>query len=205
MTRHLSLLAALCLAAPLAAQPVVPLSYTLTPGEGQLQGGSFNYFDETGQQLIDGVLGVDSWAANLGNGAAYEWVGWRLANPVATFTFAQAQTITQVRVGINNQQTGGVFGPTFASFAGTDFNLTGNEVTPGTRGWLTLDGSWTGDQFTLSLADIGDARWIFVDEVEFIGTPNGEVPEPATFGLLATGVIGLAVVRRRARRDVRRT
>jgi hypothetical protein len=49
---------------------IVPLNYTATPGQGQTQGGTYNYFDDTNNQLIDGILGVNDWTANLGNGAA---------------------------------------------------------------------------------------------------------------------------------------
>ena len=58
-----------------AQTSVVPSSYTATAGEGLAQGGNFNYFDNTGMQLTDGVTGVNDWTANLGNGSAYEWVG----------------------------------------------------------------------------------------------------------------------------------
>ncbi|MFM7696730.1 MAG: hypothetical protein ACKO6G_08675, partial [Vulcanococcus sp.] len=57
-----------------------PVNYTATPAEGQAQGGSYNYFDDTGSQLTDDILGYYDWTANLGNGQAYEWVGWRLVD-----------------------------------------------------------------------------------------------------------------------------
>ena len=69
------------LLAPLSAQVVIPTGYTATPGEGQAQGGSYNYFDDTGHQLTDGVFGVNDWTANLGHGNAYEWVGWISVDP----------------------------------------------------------------------------------------------------------------------------
>ena len=39
--------------------------------------GTYQYHDWTGEQLIDGSYGTMPWFANLGNGPAYEWVGWR--------------------------------------------------------------------------------------------------------------------------------
>src|SRR5262245_4863952 len=50
------------------AQFIVPASYTSTPGQGQAEGGSLNYFDDGGVQLTDTILGVNDWQANLGNG-----------------------------------------------------------------------------------------------------------------------------------------
>src|SRR5580693_1478272 len=63
---------------PAGAIPLVPISYTATPGEGTNQGGYYNYFDDTGHQLTNGIYGVNDYSADLGNGPAYEWVGWRI-------------------------------------------------------------------------------------------------------------------------------
>src|ERR1700676_2570618 len=54
------------------ATSLVPTNYVATPGEGIAQGGYYNYFDDTGHQLTDGIYGVNDFSANLGNGIAYE-------------------------------------------------------------------------------------------------------------------------------------
>src|SRR5580692_6062496 len=96
---------------PASAIPLVPISYTATPGEGIAQGGYYNYFDDTGHQLTDGIYGVNDWSANLGNGIAYEWVGWRVADPTITFQFSTPVTINQVGIDFNKTTSDMIFLP----------------------------------------------------------------------------------------------
>jgi hypothetical protein len=91
------------------AQLVTPVSYTATPGET----GLFTYFDDTGAQLTDGVLGANDWTLNLGQGNAQEWVGWVIVEPVLTFTFTGSPTLHEVQIGFNRDENGGgIFLPT---------------------------------------------------------------------------------------------
>lgn len=71
---------------------VIPTLYTATISEGQNVGGTYNYFDDTDIQLIDGIIGDHIIGANLGNGNAYEWVGWYTNDPVINFTFDSVVT-----------------------------------------------------------------------------------------------------------------
>ena len=59
------------------------LSYTAPPGET----GMVSYLDETGNQLTDGMTGTDDILSDLGNGTAYEWVGWTDLTEPVTLTF----------------------------------------------------------------------------------------------------------------------
>jgi hypothetical protein len=181
------------------AQFVVPTSYTATPAQGQAQGGSFNYFDDGGVQLTDGILGANDWAANLGNGNAYEWVGWISVDPTMTFTFSAPVNITQVQIGFN-RGGGGVNLPTTVTVNGGVTNLTGEEISLGTRGFLNFNTTFTGNNLIVSLADNNAGSWIFVDEVRFVGAPvASSAPEPGTLALLGMGMLGGMVVLKKRR------
>lgn len=172
---------------------IIPTSYTATPGQGTAQGGSWDYFDDTGSQLTDGGFGVDDWTANLGNGPAYEWVGWRTVDPSFTFNFASTVTVDKVFIDFERAQGAGIYLPTTVTIGGTTFTLTGNELPNQTRGTLEFDGSWTGSSLSM---DMTRSLWLFVDEVQF-----NAVPEPAGFALVAgLGLVGFALCRRRSTR-----
>ncbi len=188
-----SLFAILFSSAPARATPLFATFYTLTPGEGIAQGGSYNYFDDTGSQLIDGVYGANDFSADLGNGNAYEWVGWKTANPVMTFTFSSPVIINQVGIDFNrNEGAAGIYLPPTVTIAGTDFPVDPNAIPDATRGTLFFAGSWSGPTLTLTLTDNDPTRWLFVDEVTFDGVV---VPEPSARALLA-GALGLLALRR---------
>ena len=184
------------------AQYVSPASYAATPGQGTAQGGVYNYFDDTSSQLTDGVLGVNDWTADLGNGPAYEWVAWRTVEPTVTFTFPAPVTITQVDIDFNRTEANaGIYLPPSVTVAGQNFALTGTEIPDFSRGWVSfpLTTPLTGTSLTLSLTDNDDFRWIFVDEVRFAGATVTEVPEPGVgvTALILAGGLALGVVRAR--------
>lgn len=62
---------------------VVPESYTF---DQPTNVGSYEYHDWTGVQLIDGQYGGDKYSFDLGNGRAYEWLGWS-RKPVVNIDF----------------------------------------------------------------------------------------------------------------------
>ena len=177
------------------AVPIFASSYVATPGEGAAQGGYYNYYDDTGTQLIDDCYGANDWSADLGNGVAYEWVGWRVANPVITFTFPSAVTVNQVGIDFNRNEPLGnlIFLPSTVTIGGTVFSVDPNAIPNGTRQTLYFTGSWTGTALTVTLTDNDVNHWIFVDEVTFA---CNAVPEPSPFVLL-TGGFGLVAIYRR--------
>jgi len=204
MRQTVRLLAALSVGAlsaaftPLSAQLITAVGYTATPGQGQAQGGSYNYFDDGGTQLTDGVLGVNNWAANLGNGNAQEWVGWLKVSPSLLFTLPSYFQVTQVRIGFNNSQSfGGIYLPVDVTINGAAFALAGNEVPSGERGWVSFSTNVFANQVQIDLEDRNNGRWIFVDEVEIYGTST--VPEPSSFALLLAGASVTALLARRRR------
>ena len=171
---------------------IIPSSYTATPGEV----GGYTYYDDTGRQLTDGVFGVNDWSADLGNGPAYEWVGWFSVNPTFTFDFASSVTVDKVLIDFSRSETpggptlyGNIHLPTDVNINGTSYSLAGNEIPDYTRGTIEFAGSWTGSTLTVTLSH---RWWLFVDEVQF-----NEVPEPGAYGLVAAlGLINFGALRR---------
>jgi hypothetical protein len=184
---------------PADAQSVVPTGYVATPGEGVNQGGIYNYYDDTGNQLTDGIYGANDWSANLGNGPAYEWVGWLVADPVIAFQFSTPVTINQVGIDFNLNQSASILLPTTVTIGGTEFTVDPNAIPNDTRGTLYFNGNWTASSLTVDLMDCNTSDWIFIDEITFSGAA---VPEPSVFGLLAGG-FGLLMLCLRCRKSVR--
>jgi hypothetical protein len=175
---------------------VVPTSYVATPGEGSGQGGAFDYLDDTGSQLNDDEFGDNNWNADLGDGNAYEWIGWKSADPSMTFTFSGVQTITSVTIDFNRTEFDGIFLPNLVNIGGTAFALNGTELGTGTRGGLVFNGLWTGSTLGITLSDGDTGRWIFVDEVDFDSGNQSAVPEPGSAILLLLGGAAFAAVRK---------
>jgi hypothetical protein len=175
---------------PADAQSVIPTSYSATLGEGISQGGTYNYNDNTGSQLTDGIYGANDWSANLGNCPAYEWVGWLVADPVIAFQFSAPATINQVGIDFNRNQSASILLPTTVTIGGTEFTVDPNAIPDDTQGTLYFNGNWTGAALTVDLMDCNTSNWIFVDEITFSGAA---VPEPSVFGLLAGG-FGLLIL-----------
>jgi len=170
---------------------VLPSSYKVTAGQGVSENGTYNYYDETGNQLSDGKLGVNNWQADLGNGAAYEWVGWMTIDPTLDFSFSNSPVIKRVSIGFNHYEQNGITLPTNVTINGKSFPLTGNEVANGTRGMINFDGDFSGNTVNIKLSD-GNANnsWIFVDEVQFSSTAISTIPGlyNTGAGLTSTGI-----------------
>ncbi len=182
------------------ASVVVPTSYTATPGQGRAESGSYNYFDDTGKQLTDGVTGGNYWAADLGHGTAYEWVGWLTVDPTITFQFDKPVTINTVNIDFNRAEGAGIYIPSSVTIGGTPFPLSQDALPNGSSGYLSFNDSWTGSSLTINLTRrtgviAGYASWVFVDEVTFDGV--SAVPEPSTIiaGALLLVPFGVSAIR----------
>jgi len=153
---------------------IMPIAYTAPPGGT----GMVTYFDDTGSQLTDGQTGTDDILADLGNGSAYEWVGWtELTDPVTlVFTFSQAVTISEIQIGFSHRDGFGVFVPSevdinamvpTTSYGSSSFNLGADDVPNNQRADLTFSGPFTATQVQIILHH-RDRGWILVDEVRFL-------------------------------------
>ncbi len=201
--------AAALAAAPLLslAAEVVPVSYTFDQATSC---GSYCYHDETRTQLTDGQYGVEGWGVDLGNGNAYEWVGW-LYNPVINmdFNLGSAQSIDSIKVGSTQDALWDVTLPSLSVsyWNGSTWVLAQSLVVPPgsandrgylsplPHGFLTLSGLGINAQY-IRVTATANGPWTFVDEVDFF---TARVPEPATYALMALGLACVAALARRRR------
>lgn len=203
-------------AAAASAQFIQPVSYAMPNGNGQASGGSFNYWDDTYNgtgstnvdgaalanglgQLTDSIVGADNWADNLGNGPAYEWVGWLNINPVIVFDYGTAQQISRIDVHVNNSNFGGVsiFGTVRVGYSDDGVNF-GNfqSVTTTDADRADLSARFYGlnlvEQSAYRYVRLEFTRtnlWLFISEVR-------AVPSPGALALLPVGVLALGRRRR---------
>ncbi len=179
------------------AQSVAPISYAESSAGST---GLFTYFDTTPpSKLTDGVLGVDAWQTDLGNGAADEWVAWT-TDSALTFTFTGSPTVHEVQIGFNRDDLGdNVVLPGSVMINGTNFTIAPDAVPEQTRAFLNFDGTWTGNTLEVDLTNVGG--YIFVDEVRFSETVSA-IPEPAAgAALLGLAMLGIGWRRRRSLRE----
>ena len=206
------------LAGPAGAGTLPVASYDMHNGHGQAAGGSFNYWDRayngmgstttddallTGGvgDLTDGFAATDFWF-NVENGAGTgPYVGWYSfvrTSPEILFNLSLESTVEEIRIHVDNSLIGGVVQPFAYLVNGDPWAFT--PLADQTFGWITLTGApVTGSQLSLTLVHNTFPHWIFVSEVELVGTHGDPIPEPASAALLLTG-LGLlgAAARRRA-------
>ncbi len=171
-----------------------PAEYTIAPKPAC---GSYCYYDEPHNiavsknpadnsdigtfavgQLLDGKKGVDSWSANLGSGAAYEWLGWSSGKPVVTFRFPKVREVSTVTVGLNNFVSGDVNQPSQISVSTSMDNKTWTKpvvfaladkslakIPNGKRGDVKL--KFTKQNARYLRLSFVRVSWTFVDEVVF--------------------------------------
>jgi large repetitive protein len=178
-----------------------PQSYVFDQPTGA---GTYNYRDETGNQLTDDKYGVAPWWADLGNGPAYEWVGW-VRKPVVNidFDFGAATRIDHVAIGSTQDEPADVVLPSFDIFSSKDgatWTLLASLVEPescandGLYRTYAFDNLGIDAQFVRVAARFSaDGPWTFVDEVDFAANP---VPAPATLWLFLPGLVALLRTRR---------
>ena len=178
------------------AQSVAPISYAESSAGST---GTFTYFDTTPpSKLTDGVLGVDAWRTDLGNGAADEWVAWT-TDSALTFTFTGSPTVHEVQIGFDRYVGDNVVLPGSVMINGTNFTIAPDAVPDQTRAFLNFDGTWTGNTLEVDLTNVGG--FIFVDEVRFSETVSA-IPEPAAgAALLGLAMLGIGWRRRRSLRE----
>jgi len=158
------------LATPPAATPpaladLAAVSYTAPPGEM----GMVSYFDDTGMQLTDGEIGADDILTDLGQGTAYEWVGWTEATDPITLTFTLSDQIAlqAVEIGFNHRQGLGVSVPALITINGKSFELSADEVPNNQRKDIIFEGPFMGPFIQITLHHRGRG-WMLLDEVRFI-------------------------------------
>ncbi len=198
-----------------AGTEIIPLGYVF---DRYTDCGTFCYHDSagagalTGTQLIDGAVGVAGWGADLGNGGAYEWVGWLGDSPVnIDFDFVAKMRIGRIEIGTTQDDLTDVVLPSVdvyewqggAWVAAGSLNVpedSANDrfwLSTDPHGFLTLDGlNINSDRVRLSLRFSYDGPWTFVDEVNFHAAP---VPEPETYAMMLAGLGLLGAAARRKR------
>lgn len=185
---RLLLLSTTCSSLIAKSQVVIPTSYTATPGDHPL------LIDDTGNQLSDGILGSNNSNEDLGNGIAYEWVGWANKSAVIEFSFGTEVTIQTLRLGIARDDAGQTLLPLSTSVSGAGIVewIGYSGIADGTRGWLEMGGPFTGTSLNLTITT-QTGKWVLVDEVQFIGTA---VPEPGEWALaISSGMFCVAMWR----------
>lgn len=183
---------------------VIPQSYSF---DRATDTGTYQYHDWTGRQLIDGAYGSNDWRQNLGNGNAYEWVGWA-NDPVVNidFTFAQKTKINQISVGTTQDHIHDVVIPDayFYGYSNGNWLALGSIISPesSANDWthktLTLGGlNAEFQKFRVSLRHNINGPWTFTDEIDFY--QMSAVPLPASIWMMGAGLMGLVAYRRKRR------
>ena len=215
----------------LSAGPLSVLSYDMLNGEAH----TFSYMDKTyngsgsptvglsplsgGKGLLtDGGTGVTDFTADLGHGAAYEWVGWALTganfsppdtnDTFATMTFklSSAADINSISLFINNFSTltsgVGIFNTATVSFSNDDvtfvnpiiYTTTAAQRADSTARFITIPLNQVNPYQYVQVHLTHTSNWVFLSEVTFDGTAPGSsptTPEPSSLLLSALGVFGL--------------
>jgi hypothetical protein len=212
MTRAIILSAVVVVLTCSAAEAgqIVVTSYDMLNGDGNAQGGAFNYWDGnyngsgcatcdnaplTGGvgALTDGVIATQRWDSVSNEQGTGQYVGWNTAytgNPSITFNFGGSRTINTLDVYVDNSLFGGVQAPGTLLIDGNPYAFTSTAISP-YADELTISGlNLAANSLTLT-ATPGGLEWIFISEVQFY---NNSVPEPGTFALFGTALLALGAL-----------
>ncbi len=183
---------------------VVPVFYSFDKATDV---GTWDYSDWGGVQLTDGQYGVWPYSDDLGNGPAYEWVGWRYPSVNIDFDFGVSTEINQINIGSTQDHTGDVVLPSVTIYSSDDnssWSMLGSEQVPesslndATYYTYEFSGlSAAAQYFRVNLSFSDDGPWSFSDEIDFYQTA---VPEPASFILFGIGVLGFSAALRKNRK-----
>jgi large repetitive protein len=199
----LTLLLVLGITGAAHALEIMPVNYSF---DQATDSGSYKYSDRGGVQLTDGQYGTAPWYADLGNGNAYEWVGWYNDHSVSIdFNFGEMVSIEHINIGTVQDHPNDVVVPSIAIFSSED-DIVWSLVTALANPESSLNNN---QYFTFGFSDLGisaqyisivlthtlDGPWTFVDEIDFYDA--NPVPEPATIMLFGLGLLGLAGVSRK--------
>ena len=195
-----------------------PHSYSFDQETGV---GAFEYNDEKGNQLVDGKRGSDQfWYDNLGNGPAYEWVGW-LHKPVVNidFSFGQLFHFDSVTIGSIQDHSDDVVIPNIElliSSDGVSWSSIASVINPETeqnnyaRQDITITNlnTYQTSLVRVSLKHALDGPWTFVDEIDFFVDDairanheslmiNAQVPAAPAGGLILLSMLGFTRIFRK--------
>lgn len=178
------------------AVALTPVRYAMTNG----QTGTWTYHDDTYNgtgnpsldateltgglgQLFDGIVGGDRIGTDLGNGPAYEWVGWNNVIPTITFDFDTPKALTSIAIHSNNEgNTVGLFGSVTLEFSndGSNWTSAGAAVVRTTTTmerrdkrarFMVIPFQRTARYLRATFAD-GWEPWIFISEIDFNRPPD---------------------------------
>lgn len=184
----------LALAARLTATQIHPVSYVYNQGP-------YGYWDDTGEQLTDGLYNALIPQTNLGVPNAYNWVGFAGGRPSFTFDFGGTVTVQSVSLSMAKWNPAGVYLPSQVLVNATPFTVNDNAYVDMDHALVTLSGSWTGSSLTVLITPGYEGVWTFIDEVTFAGTTGNaqnSVPETGSTSLLVgTALLGLFAARTR--------
>jgi len=202
--------AAMCVAA--AAQAAATVLYQQAPAGpvgifGTLSAGDIAAFDNfsltgnarvTSLEWIGGFAGSDQFQISIHGNQAVGPLSLPAASPLASITVTAALSTPGPANPFAQHYTASL-GDGFLLDADTIYWLSVKNVTEGTSFWL-----WTGALGGLSVAQLPWGSYLYSGLNSFFtlhgeyGTDLVAVSEPATLALFAAGLLGLAMIRRRA-------